>query len=371
MNSSIGLYIHIPFCAKKCNYCNFYSIPAGVSMYDEYVDILQRSIAEWAGRLTDRCVDTVYFGGGTPSQLGTKRLLRILNSVTQSFSLAENSEITAEINPFSQDELDFRELKKSGFNRFSIGMQSIIPEELRILGRLHKDEDVKKTIENLSNAGIDNFSLDVMQGIPLQTPESLRKTLEFCVNSGASHISTYMLKIEKGTPFYKNAENLVFPDDDTAADYYELTCEYLKSYSFRHYEISNFCKDDKISRHNMKYWELEDYLGIGPSAHSLIDGKRFYYPADLDSFSKGEILFESEGKTPEEFVMLSLRTDRGLSFQKFKELFNTSLPQHLLAEAEKLKKLDLLNMTEDCILLTEKGYLLSNIIIAKLISKGI
>ncbi len=368
---SIGLYIHIPFCESKCNYCSFYSIKKNEEAINIYVQNTEKAINEWSQRLQDTQVDTLYFGGGTPSVLGTKRLLRLLDAVSENFSIADYCEITAEINPFSQGELDFTKLKKSGFNRVSVGMQSVVPEELMILGRLHTSRDVLTTIDNLKRAGIDNFSLDVMQGIPLQTPESLSKTLRFCVDNGANHISTYMLKIEKGTPFYQNADNIIFPDDDTAADYYEQTTDYLKSAGYRHYEISNFCKNDKISHHNMKYWELKDYLGIGPSAHSLIDGVRFYYPSSVDSFYKGETVFESKGKTPEEYIMLSLRTDKGIRFEKYTELFNTPLPQSVILEAEKLKKLNLLNICDLGITLTEKGYLLSNSIITRLLSKGI
>ncbi len=368
---SLGLYIHVPFCEKKCNYCSFYSVAKNDESMDRYVADMKKALSYWSVNFHNRSVDTVYFGGGTPSVLGTKRLLDILSSVTKNFNVSNNSEISLEINPFSQGELSFYELEKSGINRVSMGMQSIITEELKALGRLHTHDDVLKTINSLNDAGIDNFSLDVMQGIPFQTFDSLRKTLEFCVNSGATHISTYMLKIEKDTPFYANKNKLVFPDEDTTADYYELTAEYLKSAGLRHYEISNFCKDDKISRHNMKYWELEDYLGLGPSAHSLIDNKRFYYPSDFDAFSRGETIFESEGKTPEEYIMLSLRTDKGLNFKKYNELFNTPLPHTVICEAEKLKKLNLLSISDESIVLSEKGYLLSNSIIAQLLSKGI
>ncbi|MDO5123483.1 MAG: coproporphyrinogen III oxidase family protein, partial [Eubacteriales bacterium] len=206
---------------------------------------------------------------------------------------------------------------------------------------------------------------------PLQTEESLINTLEFALSTDACHISTYMLKIEENTPFYYNKEGYVFPDEDNQANFYEITSKILCNKGFRHYEISNFCKDDKISRHNMKYWELNDYLGIGPSAHSLIGNKRFFYSDSFSSFENNITTFESVGKTAEEYLMLSLRTDIGFRFAKYKKLFGTSASADLIAEAKVLEKLGFVTVTDESIKLTERGYLLSNAVIGKLLNKGI
>lgn len=368
---SIGLYIHIPFCERKCNYCSFYSIKANDSIYDEYINKLSVAIDFWAGKLTSCFVDTIYIGGGTPSVLGSDRLIAIIDRIKRSYHLAEDTEITIEVNPNSSDKLDFKALSSAGVNRISMGLQTSDDEELRLLGRLHTRQDAMHTIELIKEAGISNFSLDVMLGIPCQSMDTLKNTLDFCIDSGAVHISTYMLKIEKNTPFYYNKDNLVFADEDIQADMYEFTSQYLKKHGFRHYEISNFCLDDKISRHNIKYWNLDDYIGIGPSAHSMLNSERFYYSSDINEFEASKIVFESEGNTPDEHLMLSLRTDMGFSMNKHKELFKHLPSDSFISEAKKLEKLGLLTFIDDRIVLTEKGFLVSNSIIACLLSKGI
>lgn len=365
----LGLYIHVPFCIRKCNYCDFYSVKATDENILHYIESVENLIKKWSFELYDYTVDTIYFGGGTPSILETKGLLRITESILGNFKIAENPEITAEVNPITTENIDFRNLHDIGFNRISVGMQSSDDKELAALGRLHGINEVDSTINSIVKGGITNFSLDVMLGIPLQTSDSLNNTLEYCINSGASHISTYMLKIEKGTPFYNMKNDIVFSDDDIQADFFEQTAHKLKFNGFRHYEISNFCRNDRISRHNMKYWELDDYLGIGPSAHSMIKDKRFYYPKDLNSFGCADVVYESDAKSKEEFIMLSLRTDSGLSFEKFKVLFGESISESLLREADLLSKHNLLDIDENRIALTERGFLLSNTIITRLLSK--
>lgn len=367
----VGLYIHIPFCVKKCNYCDFFSVKVSASEMDLYTDNLINSISYWAERLNGRCVDTVYFGGGTPSVLGTYRINRILSAVFKCFDVSETVEVTIEVNPNSSDKLDFTSLKLNGINRVSMGLQTSSDEELRLLGRSHTQADAIYTIDRILSSGITNFSLDVMLGIPLQTFDSLSDTMDFCANSGASHISTYMLKIEENTPFYKNRDKYIFADDDMQADLYEFTCKHLSDVGFRHYEISNFCKGDHVSRHNMKYWLLDDYVGIGPSAHSLLSGKRYYYPKSFKDFYANNLTFESEGHTVEEYIMLSLRTDTGFVFSKYKELFNLSPSDRFIKEARNLEKLGLVCLDEFAVKLTEKGFLVSNEIIMRFLNTGI
>ncbi|MGN0452940.1 MAG: radical SAM family heme chaperone HemW [Ruminococcus sp.] len=366
MDKNIGLYIHIPFCAKKCNYCDFYSLKANDGMYDVYTGILNRSIDRWAEKFIGRSVDTVYFGGGTPSLLGTDRISKILYKVEGCFNVTANAEITIEVNPATTGGVDFSVLKGNGVNRVSVGMQSKNEDELKILGRIHRNADVDFTVDRILRSGIDDFSLDIMLGIPLQTERTLKNTLEYATESGATHLSTYMLKIEPGTNFYNNAENIDFADEDTQADMYEFTSKYLSDKGFRHYEISNFCRGDRVSRHNMKYWELKDYLGLGPSAHSMIGNSRFYYPSNIKDFAEDKILFESEGNTPDEYIMLSLRTDSGFSLEKYKELFSSVPSADIFTEAKKLEKLGLTRVAGDNISLTEKGFLLSNAVISQL-----
>ena len=366
---SVGVYIHIPFCVKKCNYCDFFSVKGDYETNIKYMHTLKDAIIFWKDKLQHRPVDTVYIGGGTPSVLGTTLLSELIINVISAFNVTDEAEVTIEVNPNSVQTLDLKLLKTLGVNRISMGLQSTNDLELKLLGRSHNFYDSLRAVEYIQNSGIDNFSLDVMQGIPVQTIESLDRTLDFCISSGASHISTYMLKIEKNTPFYKNVDNLTFVDEDTVADMYEFTCKKLLQNGFRHYEISNFCRDNKISRHNMKYWLLDDYVGIGPSAHSLLNNKRFYYPSDMKSFESNVIKFESEGNTIEEFVMLSLRTDIGLGISQMQDIFNINISDEFTEEIELLQKNKLLYRNNDKIILTETGFLLSNTIISSLIEK--
>ena len=365
---NLGLYIHIPFCVKKCNYCDFYSISGNNEMYKKYIDNTISELKLWKKKIDPNTeVDTIYFGGGTPSVIGSELLSKLLHSATSVFNVSSDAEITMEANPNSITTLDLSLLTSFGLNRISMGLQTANDEELKILGRSHTKDDTLKAIEHIKSSGINNFSLDVMTGIPLQTEESLNSTLDFCINSQAEHISTYMLKIEKNTPFYNNAENYKFADDDTHADLYEFTCKKLKDNGYRHYEISNFCKNDKVSRHNMKYWLLQDYLGIGPSAHSMVDNKRFFYPRSIKDFENHKIIFESEGNTPQEYLMLSLRTDSGLDYKTLKEKFGVTVNAEFTHEVEKLEKFGLIANNSNTLKLTEKGFLLSNTIISQLL----
>lgn len=365
----IGIYIHIPFCRSKCNYCDFYSFKGSMNDYTRYYEMLIRNIMFWKDKIENRTVDTIYIGGGTPSVLGSDLLLRLLSHIISSFNVLNEAEITIEVNPNSVSELDLNLIKSEGLNRLSMGLQSINDDELKLLGRAHNYCDTVKAIEHIKSSGIDNFSLDVMQGIPLQTIESLSKTIDFCVDAGAAHISTYMLKIEKNTPFYTRFKEFVFPREDIVADMYEFTCNKLIDNGYRHYEISNFCKDDRISKHNMKYWNLDDYIGIGPSAHSLLNNKRFYYPSDLESFDKNKIIQDCQGNTAEEYIMLSLRTDYGLDLNRLENEYRIIPSSSFKNTIEKFRTANLLEIDSNKIVLTGKGFLLSNTIILEIIDK--
>ncbi len=364
---SLGLYIHIPFCDGKCNYCDFYSFKATNEELDNYTNILIEQIKTWGLKLNNKIVDTIYFGGGTPSLLGTERLVNIIKSIRKSFKIAANCEITLEANPSSATDLSFSTLKKNGFNRVSLGMQSSIDNELKLLGRRHIKEDVINSVNNIKNSGIRNISLDVMLGIPEQTESSLLETLDFCISLDVPHISTYMLTIEPETIFGKSTDKYKFADDDTQARLYLLTADYLKNHGFEHYEISNFCKNGKISNHNMRYWQLKDYLGLGPSAHSLLDGKRFYYPKSIDDFKNNRIIYDGTGKTSEEYIMLMLRTGTGIDITEYETMFNVKLSNDFYIKANAYEKLGYIIIDDNSIRLTEKGFLLSNAIIADLI----
>ena len=362
----IGLYLHIPFCDGKCAYCSFFSKRSDESFIDRYTDHLIKAIHDW-GDIIKRTVDTVYFGGGTPSLLGHERLIRILKAVEQSFTVTDNAEITVEVNPTSTNDLDFAAMRQAGFNRLSIGMQSVNDNELRILGRRHNAEAVSRSVQSAKNAGFNNISLDVMLAIPEQTIESLNKTLSFCASQNVQHISCYILKIEEGTPFYAMRDTLSLFDDDEQAAFYEHTAERLREFGFNQYEISNFSQRGFESRHNLHYWHDEEYLGIGPSAHSFLDGKRFYYDNDFRSFFEGRIIHEGNGGDSEEYIMLALRLTEGLIFKKYSERFGKTVSSRLIEAGRRLAANGLCHVDDYRISLTVKGFLVSNSVIAYLL----
>lgn len=364
----IGLYLHIPFCDGKCAYCNFFSrCPrADFSDISDYTAHLIDSIRTWGDQLQNP-VDTVYFGGGTPSLLGHERLNRILESVYSSFAVTDHAEITVEVNPTSTDEIDFGSMKRAGFNRLSIGMQSADDRELSILGRRHTAADAKRTVERAQSAGYDNISLDVMLAIPEQTSESLAHTLQFCASCDVQHISAYILKIEEGTRFYTLKDRLALFSDDEQAAFYEQTVETLERLGFHQYEISNFAKAGRESRHNLHYWRDDEYLGLGPSAHSFLNGRRFYYENDFIRFYENKVCEESTGGDSEEYIMLALRLTEGLRFHEFEKRFGQPVSAKMISSAKRLEQQGLCRVSNHSILLTVKGFLVSNAVIAYLL----
>ncbi|MBQ3416664.1 MAG: radical SAM family heme chaperone HemW [Ruminococcus sp.] len=363
----MGLYIHIPFCKSKCNYCNFYSYCADENEYNTYIDALISSIIAHGKTYRNRTVDTVYFGGGTPSALGTDRLNRILHAVINAFVIASDAEITFEANPTSADALDFVGLKEAGFNRISFGLQSANDNELKILGRRHTAEEAKEVIYASQNAGFDNLSLDLILCVPEQTKESLKNSIDFAASCGVQHISAYILKIEEGTPFDKIKGSLSLPTDDEQSEIYEYAVNLLEEYGYAQYEISNFAKPGFESRHNLRYWYDEEYLGLGPSAHSFIDGKRFYYPDDIKEFYANNTVFESTGGDSDEYMMLRLRLKEGLNFQQYRERFGKNVDDRIIRKASSLLPEQLVELSDDSLRLTVKGFLVSNAIIAYLL----
>lgn len=332
---------------------------------DEYLFSLLSHIKEW-GKREKLAFDSVYFGGGTPSVFGGERLFRVLAQVRESFTLSPDCEITVEVNPSSASETLFSFLKKGGVNRISMGVQSAVTKERRAIGRNSSCAQVKAALELCKKHGIKNVSLDLMLGLPFQTEKSLDESLDFILSSGCCHISAYMLKIEEGTPLYSNQALLPLPGEDAVCDMYLQVCRRLRESGFEHYEISNFALPGFQSRHNNKYWLCEEYLGLGPSAHSFLNRKRFYYKNNFNSFLKNEPpVFDCAGGTKEEFVMLALRLSRGLVLSEYESRFGEEFPKEKLLFAKELQKHGLFEADEKKISLTEKGFLLSNSIIEK------
>lgn len=361
----IGLYIHIPFCQVKCPYCDFYSVSSNNEIIDKYANAVCKMIQHHAKKF-QRPVDTIYFGGGTPNLLGEKNICIILNFVKENFELL-NPEITMEVNP-SFENINFKLLYDNGINRLSIGFQSANPNELKLLGRKHSIHDVIKTVHQAKTNGIGNISLDLMLCIQEQTRQSLLKSIKFCADQNIQHISSYMLKIEKNTPYFFNSANLKLKNEDEQRELYLFACEELKKFGFHQYEISNFCKPGFESKHNLKYWNCNEYLGIGPSAHSFINGKRFYYPKSIEKFLNFEPeIFDCYGGDVQEYLMLRLRLNDGVSNEVFKNRFGLALPKKYFDNAKKYEKYGLLNVNNEKISLTPKGFLVSNSLISKIL----
>ena len=362
---NIGLYLHIPFCRSKCPYCDFYSMRADESTKKRYVTVLKNRIS---AEMTEcgRKADTLYIGGGTPSVLGADALSEIVNFAKP--FLTNNAEITVECNPFGLDGDFFRVLNSSGVNRISMGLQSANDEERRILGRLSNRETVQNAVLSAQKSGIENISLDVMLGIPNQTEKSLRETLDFCLSLCVPHISSYILKLEENTLFFKKQKELNLPDDDLVADMYLQVGEALKNNGIFQYEISNYSKKGFESRHNLKYWHCEEYLGLGPSAHSFIGGKRFYFDRDLSAFlDSAPPIPDGSGGDFTEYAMLSLRLCEGLQNEKTLKRFGHQIPNEIIKKSHKFIENGYMNFDGNTLSLTQKGFLISNTILSTIL----
>ena len=366
MNVPIGLYLHIPFCRSKCPYCDFYSMRGNAAQTDAYAAALCRKISESAETL-QRKADSLYIGGGTPSALGADCLKALVIQAKTDF-LTEDAEITVECNPYGLAPDFFAVLAEAGVNRISLGLQSAVDSERRALGRLSDADTVRAAVLAAQKAGILNISLDVMLGIPHQTTQTLAETLDFCLSLGVPHLSAYILKIEAGTPFEKRRDTLELPDDDQTADLYLQLCETLKQNGILQYEISNFARPGYESRHNLKYWHCEEYLGLGPSAHSFLNGRRFYYPRDLRGFLAGKPpVPDGTGGDFTEYAMLALRLCEGLSEENVQTRFGHGIPQEMRSRAVPLAAHGLLVSDESGIRLTRTGFLVSNAVLAELL----
>lgn len=363
----LGIYIHVPFCRSKCPYCDFYSISLSEDLLTAYTDETIRRI----GLLKEYNIkaDSVYFGGGTPSLLGGKNILRIISALRKCAKITSDAEITVEANPSSNLEEFLSGCHAAGVNRLSLGMQSAVKKELAAIGRKHSPDDVLKAMESARLFGIDNISLDLMLGIPYQTIDSLGISLEF-INKGApSHVSAYMLKIEEGTPFYRKKDSLTLPDDDGIADLYEFTFDSLAKLGYVRYEISNAAKNNMISKHNIKYWNCDEYIGIGPAAHGFFDGKRYFFGRSLKDYLNGALpKFDCIGGSEEEYIMLRLRLSEGLTERGMMQKFGHGIPKDISSKAKKFEEFGLCKYDKMGVSLTGKGMLVSNAIISEFLS---
>lgn len=367
----LGLYIHIPFCRSKCAYCDFYSLAGAEERMDDYCRALERHLAEVAPQAECHKADTVYFGGGTPSYLGAERLCRLLGSIRKLYKVDKHAEITLEANPDSAtDRKTLKRLRKAGFNRLSLGVQSMDDALLQAIGRIHTRQQVQEAVAAARKAGFKNLSLDLIYGLPGQTMEGWEKTLSDAVGLHPEHLSCYGLKLEEGTPLYRRQGELTFPDEDMQADMYLYAVEFLKQCGYEQYEISNFAKPGFASRHNLKYWLMQEYAGFGPGAHSDFGNVRYGYARDLERYLKGElVLQESEtvdtDEREREYLMLRLRTVQGVDPREFEYRFRQRFAP-LAVLLQQCAREGLAEQDGNGWHLTAKGFLVSNRIIGLL-----
>ena len=374
-----GLYIHVPFCSAKCPYCDFYSVasdPARMEAYVRQTCLLLRRIPQEFPQFRP---DTLYFGGGTPSLLGERRLLQILDTAVETLGIPQSAEITIEANPGTVTLPMLQSLRRGGYNRVSFGVQSAVEEELRFLGRRHSARESGQAVQWAFDAGFSRISLDLMLGLAGQTAERLERSLEFCAQSPADHVSAYLLKIEPNTLFFRRGVEKLCPDEDGQAELYLAAVEGLEKRGFRQYEISNFARKGQYAAHNLKYWDGAEYLGVGPGAHSFWEGRRYSISRDLKGYlSAGSLkeLFsdEGEGGGLEEYLMLRLRLREGIGAGRLKERFpQADCWEKLCRKARRFEKAGYMEMSPDpergFIGFTAKGFLLSNALIGELLAE--
>lgn len=356
-----GIYIHVPFCISKCPYCDFYSMPADEETKDAYTFKVIRELQK-----NNVTADTVYFGGGTPSLLGGKRIASILENVV----LAKGAEVTLEANPGDDLHEVFSTFAKAGGNRVSMGLQAADEVSLKALGRRHSVQQAENAVKTAKQVGISNISLDLMLGIPGQTKDLVKNGVYFCSKLGVPHVSFYMLKLEPNTPFGKHPPQV--PGDDETAELYLYACELLEADGYAQYEISNFAKPGMESRHNQKYWNCDEVLAIGPGASGYEGQIRYTYPRNLQMFLDGTIRKQTDADdeiragSKEEYAMLQMRQSHGICEETFRMRFGISIPTVWRERAARLPK-NLIVSDAQGIRLTREGFLVSNQILSSIL----
>ena len=348
-----GIYLHVPFCKQKCTYCDFASYPKEIGKTESYFACLYREIEGRSKQYKNKIFDTVYIGGGTPSVVPSKFIAGAIRQIKKCFTLKKNAEITIELNPGTVDEQKIKEYKSVGINRFSVGLQTGYDDQLKRLNRVHTAKDFLLCCNLLKG---ENVSADVLIGLHDQTADEVKKTIDLAVAGGVSHVSVYALTPEVGTPIYTDYLNGELLSDDETADVYEEVVKYLEEKGFFRYEVSNFAKPGFESRHNMNYWQRGEYIGVGVSASSFMDGRRFTNTFKIDEYLNAVIYNKSpeissdvieEEDAKFETIMLALRTRDGLDVEKFNREFNSDFVKDY---AEVLRK------KEQFLNKTEKGY---------------
>lgn len=374
---TLGLYVHLPFCIKKCRYCDFNSYPGLGGIIPTYVDALETEMKARAGEAAGRSVDTVFFGGGTPSVVGAGHLSRLLDAMGRCFPVESGAEITVEANPGTVDREGLTQLRRAGFNRLSFGVQALQPRLLQTLGRIHSREDSVSAVAEARRAGFDNLSLDLMFGLPGQTPDMWEATLKEAARLGPEHVSAYGLQLEEGTPLTLDVQagRLSVPSEEETADMYWQAHDMLTAEGYLHYEISNFAQPGRECRHNLRYWRCLEYLGLGAGAHSYVAGRRTANAADpaeyIESVHRTGTAVaagEEDGDVRRvfEFLMLGFRTSEGISEAEFRGRFGLGL-REALHELDDVIAAGLAAWTGNRLHLTPSGWAVSNAVLSRIL----
>lgn len=363
-----GLYIHVPYCKSRCRYCDFFTTGASGNVPQSYVDAVVREFMKLSPKdSSGKPVPpaTVYFGGGTPGLLSAQQVATLLAV----FAPEKNAEITLETNPETTDKEKLEGWLAAGVNRLSVGVQTANDASLRRLGRLHTAEQARDILCLAKQVGFTNITGDIMLALPAYSKEEFDDTFSLLAGEGVTHISAYLLKIEEGTAFWKKPpENI--PDADSAADFYEYAAEQLEKAGYLPYEISNFAKLGYEGKHNLLYWDCENYLGIGPAAHSCMDGNRFYYPSNTKAFIEDSLTLIEDGTcSREEYIMLQLRLKKGLNLAHLSQRFGVSLSAKQIALLENYATMGLAFATENGWALTNQGLLVQNVLLVELLEE--
>jgi len=368
----------MPFCKRKCQYCDFYSV-TDFDDYRRYVDALLLQMEDYSASASSFTVDTIYIGGGTPTVIPEKYLYDLIDGVYRNFKVFIDAETTIEANPATVGLSSLKKLRRMGVNRISFGAQSMIGSELETLGRLHGPDDVERTFDMARRAGFDNISLDLMYGLPGQTRATLAESLVRITDLEPEHISLYGLKIEPGTPFDARKDKLDLPDEETEYTMYEKSIEFLKSRGYDQYEISNFARKGRECQHNLRYWTCGEYLGLGPGAHSYFNGFRFSFKRDISAFIEAmerpengvEIIDENYAITPNErvgeYIMLALRLTAGIDTAEFTKLFGLDFEKMYRELLKAYVDGGFMRRTEKGYAFTVKGMYVSNYILSSML----
>ena len=363
----LGIYIHIPFCVKKCDYCDFISHCDKSDLIEEYIEKLKEEIENSNLNNEEYEITTIYIGGGTPSFIDSKYIVDIINILKEKYNL-ENTEVTIELNPGTVTEQKLLDYKNAGINRLSIGLQETNNELLKQIGRIHTYEEFLETYNLARKLGFENINVDLMIGLPNQSIQNIKESLNKVIILNPEHISVYSLILEEETKLYKKYENneIELPDEELERNMYWYVKNTLENNGYNHYEISNFCKNGYESKHNMNCWEQKEYIGFGLNAHSYVDGVRYSNTENLEEYIKGNDKIIHEKQTIEdmkkEYMLLGLRKIEGISIQKFEEKFVENPIFLFRNELNKLVEEELLEVDGDIIRLTNKGLDLANIV---------